>query len=257
MFSKSITNSDPFLELPQSTQNLYFHLGMNADDDGFVQIRSVMKQIGSSDDDAKLLFTKSFLIRFEDGVIVITDWRINNEIRQDRYKQTFYIKHLKRLKQNENKAYLLDEKECQPLVVPNDNQMTTQVRLGKVSIGKSKERESEEDTSPTPKEKTEFFFKGITDFLQKLDTDESVAMGNMLAKMSIEQGIESLPKKKLFWDEIVAFGAYWQEKDHLGKRERWQMQKTFEIEKRLKTWLKKAGQWSGNITSNNKERGFI
>lgn len=67
MFSKTITNSDPFLEMPLSTQCLYFHLGMCADDDGFVQARSVMRQIGSSEDDLKLLFAKGFLIKFNEG----------------------------------------------------------------------------------------------------------------------------------------------------------------------------------------------
>jgi hypothetical protein len=132
MFSKTITNSDPFLEMPVSSQSLYFHLGMNADDDGFVQVKSVMRQTGANDDDLKVLLTKGFLIRFADGVIVITAWKINNEIRQDRYKATYYQEHMKRLEISENKCY--------SLVVPNDNQlsyqMDTQVRLGKVRLGK-------------------------------------------------------------------------------------------------------------------------
>ncbi len=133
MFSKTITNSDPFLEMPASSQNLYFHLGMNADDDGFVQARSVMKQIGANDDDLKILLTKGFLIRFADGVIVITAWKINNEIRSDRYKPTYYQEHLKRLSITDNKCYSLVGEQ---LVLPKDNHLDTQVRLGKDSIDK-------------------------------------------------------------------------------------------------------------------------
>lgn len=132
MFSKIITNSDPFLEMPDSAQNLYFHLGINADDDGFVQSKAIMRQIGSSEDDLKILIAKGFLIRFADGVIVITAWKINNEIRQDRYKPTYYKEHLKRLQLAENNCYLIKDNN---LVLPNDNQMDTQVRLGKDRLG--------------------------------------------------------------------------------------------------------------------------
>ena len=145
MFSKIITNSDPFLEMPVSSQNLYFHLGMNADDDGFVQVKSVMKQLGSGDDDLKVLLTKGFLIRFADGVIVITAWKVNNEIRGDRYKPTYYQEHLEKLQIESNRCYsLIPERiSVNSMVVPNDNQMTTrclpdgdtdQVSIGKVSI---------------------------------------------------------------------------------------------------------------------------
>jgi hypothetical protein len=145
MFSKTITNSDPFLEMPLSSQNLYFHLGMNADDDGFVQAKSTMKKIGANEDDLKLLIAKGFLIKFFDGVIVITAWKINNEIRGDRYKPTYYAEHLKRLQLLENKCYSLPENI---LVLPNDNQLTPQVRLGKDRIDKIRE----EKKRPSPEE---------------------------------------------------------------------------------------------------------
>jgi len=119
-----------------------------------------------------------------------------------------------------------------------------------------KEEERGDESPPTPHKKAEFFFKGITDFLKKEKTPEAEAMGELLKRVSSEQGIESLEKKKIFWDEIVKFGDYWQEKDHLGKREKWQMQKTFEVEKRLQVWLKRAGQWSKPVSQNNKVRGF-
>jgi len=109
---------------------------------------------------------------------------------------------------------------------------------------------------PTPKDKAKFFFKGITDFLGSVDSEEEEAMSKLLKKMSMEQGIESITRKKAFWDEIVAFGSYWQEKDHMGRKERWEMQKTFEVEKRLQTWLRKAGQWNKSAGQNSKGRGI-
>ena len=90
MFAKSIIRTDQFLDMPQSAQNLYFHLGVEADDDGFVTPKVVMRMLGSTDDDLRLLVGKKFVIPFEGGVLVITHWRIHNEIRQDRYKPTIY-----------------------------------------------------------------------------------------------------------------------------------------------------------------------
>ena len=82
MFDKSITNSDDFLAMPSSTQNLYFHLSMNADDDGFINNwKSIIKLTSSTEDDLKLLIMKSYIIPFESGVIVIKHWRINNFLR--------------------------------------------------------------------------------------------------------------------------------------------------------------------------------
>ena len=158
MFSKTITNSDPFLDMPVSCQNLYFHLGMNADDDGFVQVKSVMKQIGSNDDDLRILLVKGFLIRFGDGVIVITAWKVNNEIRGDRYKPTYYQEHMNLLKIEANRCYSLtpDIINNNTLVVPNDNQITTKcvplVDTGKDSIGKDSNKRREKFTPPTLEE---------------------------------------------------------------------------------------------------------
>lgn len=92
MFAKTIIDSDTFLDLPATTQLLYFHLGMRADDDGFVdKPRSVMRMIGGSKNDLDLLFAKQFLIPFESGVVVIKHWKIHNYIRKDRYSETIHL----------------------------------------------------------------------------------------------------------------------------------------------------------------------
>lgn len=108
MFDKTITNSDKFLEMPDSTQNLYFHLNLEADDDGFVDNwKSIMRMTGKKEDDLKLLIAKSFIIPFESGVIVIKHWRINNYLRKDRYHSTKYVEEKNLLKLKENEEYIL------------------------------------------------------------------------------------------------------------------------------------------------------
>jgi hypothetical protein len=130
MFAKTIIDSDAFLDMPQSTQNLYFHLGMRADDDGFINNpKKIQRMANCSDDDAKLLCAKNFVIPFESGVVVIKHWLIHNLIRGDRYKETVYKEELAMLDVKPNKAYT-----CK-LGIPNGNQMEPQVRLGKASLG--------------------------------------------------------------------------------------------------------------------------
>ena len=133
MFSKTIIDSDAFLDMPMSTQTLYFHLSMRADDDGFINNpKKIQRMIGATDDDLKLLIAKNFIILFESGVIVIKHWRIHNYIRNDRYKPTNYQDERALLSVKENGTYTLG--------IPNDYQvvdkMETQVRIGKDSIGK-------------------------------------------------------------------------------------------------------------------------
>jgi hypothetical protein len=126
MFSPKIVSSDAFLDMPTSTQALYFHLGMHADDDGFVNPRFVMRLAGASEDDLKVLITKRFVLPFENGVIVIKHWKINNQVRIDRYRPTIYTEQIKTLRTKENGAYT-------DVWQPNGNQMATQYRLGKDS----------------------------------------------------------------------------------------------------------------------------
>lgn len=140
MFSKRITETDLFLDMPMSAQCLYFHLNMSADDDGFIgNAKTIRRMIGASEDDLKLLLSKEFLIPFKSGVVVIKDWRIHNYIRSDRYTETVYREEKKELKVLENGRYDTGI----PNVIPNDNQngyqMDTQVRLGKDRLGKDRE----------------------------------------------------------------------------------------------------------------------
>ena len=131
MFAKKVTNSDVFLDMPLSTQALYFHLNMESDDDGFNgSPKKVQRMIGASDDDLKLLLAKGFVIPFESGVVVIRHWKIHNYIQKDRYKETIYLDEKNMLKTMENKTYSLMDTNC------IQNGYTGKVRK---ELGKSKE----------------------------------------------------------------------------------------------------------------------
>ena len=131
MFAKTIIDSDAFLDMPLSTQALYFHLAMRADDDGFINNpKKIQRMIGGSDDDLKLLIAKNFIIPFETGIVVIKHWKIHNYIRNDRYKETVYQDEKSMLELKDNKAYTVG--------IPDGYQLDTQDRLGKDRLGKDR-----------------------------------------------------------------------------------------------------------------------
>ena len=113
MFSTAIVKSDPFLDMPASTQVLYFHLGMEADDEGFVYPKQAMRSIGAAEDDLKLLIAKKFVVPFESGVIVIKHWNVNNTIRYDRRLKTTHIKEKATLNLDSGGVYsLIDNQDA-------------------------------------------------------------------------------------------------------------------------------------------------
>ena len=130
MFTKKITESDAFLDMPSSTQMLYFHFSMNADDDGFVNNpKKIQKMCGASDDDFKLLIAKSFIILFDSGIIVIKHWKMHNYIQADRYRPTDYVEEKSMLGIKSNMAYTLDVSKMDTECIQNGY-------IGKDSIGK-------------------------------------------------------------------------------------------------------------------------
>lgn len=140
MFAKAIVNSDAFLDMPLSTQCLYFHLGMVADDDGFVNNpKSIMRSLGAAEEDLDMLKMKKFILAFDSGVIVIKHWRIHNYIRKDRKCDTKYVDEMESLLIDENGAYTTKKAKtdgCQSF----DSHLTvtcpSNVSIGKDSIGK-------------------------------------------------------------------------------------------------------------------------
>lgn len=139
MFSLDVVDTDRFLDMPSSTQALYFHLGMRADDDGFVASpKRTTAMCGCSADDLNLLAAKGFVRPFESGVLVIVDWKKNNLLRPDRYTPTQF------------------QKEKAQLGIPAVNQSTyqrvPQASIGKDSIDKvSVKRERKADKPPRPR----------------------------------------------------------------------------------------------------------
>ena len=146
MFSQQITESDSFLDMPLSTQALYFHLGMSADDDGFVNNpKRIQRVIGANEDDLKLLIAKNFVLAFDSGVMVIKHWKINNYIQKDRYTPTVYEEEKAQLFEKPNRAYTF----C----IQDVYKLDTQTRLDKTRLDKN-------------------VVKGDYDFTEMLSADE-------------------------------------------------------------------------------------
>ena len=156
MIAKTIIDSDLFLDMPMSTQCLYFHLNMRADDDGFINNpKKIQRMIGCNDDDIKLLIAKNFIIPFESGVVVIKHWKIHNYIRMDRYKETLYKEEKSQLVTDKSKEYILGRPDDIPLV----DQRLTQDRLGKDRLGKDNIPIEEECVNKYVSEKLSFMSK--------------------------------------------------------------------------------------------------
>lgn len=153
MFAKKIVQSSRFLKMPVSSRELYFQMGMAADDDGVCEAWNVMKVTDAREDDLRVLVSRGYvqILDDEDMIAYLTDWESNNSIRADRYHEGAY-KNLKL-----QVLELLDNQmttNCQP----SDNQMTTEVSIGKSSLDKSRidkvsQGESKEKPTPTPKPK--------------------------------------------------------------------------------------------------------
>ena len=107
MLAKTVIETDKFMGMPISTQCLYFHLLLQGDDEGFVaNPRQIMRQLGASEDDMKILIAKEYVIAFDSGVIVIRDWFVHNQLRRDRYTPTVHDEKSK-LVLSDNKVYHL------------------------------------------------------------------------------------------------------------------------------------------------------
>ena len=140
MFSKKIIDTDWFMDMPASSQNLYFHLSMRADDDGFIASpRRIIKLVGATDDDYRILISKKFIIPFESGVCVITDWRINNYLRNDRYTETIYKQEKQSLTLDETGKYSLGIPTVdQVLSISNSNSLNNNNKEEEIKESKHK-----------------------------------------------------------------------------------------------------------------------
>ena len=213
MFSKTITNSSNFLMMPQSSQNLYFHLGMNADDDGLCEHFTVMRMTESKPDDLKILQAKGLIYVFDDKVLVILDWKENNYLRADRYSPSKYLEIYK----EEIKQISVSKIVCLPNgipdVIPVDD--TGKVRLGKDSIDKVRKK----FIPPTHEEVSEYILQNSYPISADEFIDCYEARGWMVGKNQMKDwkaAVRNFVRNKIKWDkDKKSDKSYQQELDEL------------------------------------------
>lgn len=203
MFSKQIIDSDAFLDMPLSSQALYFHLNMRADDDGFINNpKKIQRMVGCGDDELKLLIAKKFVIPFESGVCVIKHWLIHNYIRKDTYKETVYTDEKSELFTKKNRTYTLNEPPSTELL-RECNEDVTQYSIDKNSKDKIKEVKNK-------KEKVEYIELSFID-----DTIDKVKLTKeQYDKLLSKYGQYQLHKEILALDNYIVNGKGNKYKDH-------------------------------------------
>lgn len=217
MFTMKIIDSDAFLDMPLSSQALYFHLNMRADDDGFVNNpKKIQRMIGASDDDLKLLIAKRFILAYESGVIVIKHWRMHNTLRKDRYTPTQYMEEKETLLIKDNGAYtekmyeLPAGNHMATTWQPDGNQSAPQYSIDKNSIDKDSLVEDSMPSAPAPDKPTRHkygFYKNV------LLSDEDIEKLKTEFPHDWEQRIERLS------EYIASKGAKY--KNHLATIRAW------------------------------------
>lgn len=207
MFSKKITDTDIFLDMPLSAQALYFHLNMHADDDGFISnAKTIQRMVGSSEDDMKLLVAKKFILPFDSGVQVIVHWRVHNYIRKDTYNRTIYRTEQEQLTINENGQYIKENNipPTERIRVVDDS--SPQVRLGKDRLGKDIDNNVQQVEPPIDKKSksTKLSKREKTDFesLWKLYPRKQ---GKQQAEKAYLKAIRDGVTNKAIQDGIVAY----------------------------------------------------
>lgn len=231
MFTQKIIDSDAFLDMPLSSQALYFHLNMRADDDGFVNNpKRIQRTIGASEDDLKLLIAKRFIIGFENGVIVIKHWRMHNTLRKDRYNPTQYQEELALLDVKGNNAYTerfpeLPEPSKETVATtwqPNGNQTATQYSIDKYSIGKvsiDNIHDSDESQPSPPEQKT----KSNKPTKHKHGEFQNILLTDSeFEKLADDFGSDLRDKAITFLDEYIEEKGYKSKSHNLAIR-RWVM----------------------------------
>lgn len=210
MFSKSIIWCDMFLEMPLSSQALYMHLNMSADDDGFVgNPKTILRMIGASEDDFKILVIKGFVIVFESGIIVITHWKRNNYIHKDRYKGTIYKDEKSYLNISNNNLYEKTER----IYIQNVSALDTQDRIGKDRLDKGSidKGRGEEENPPPQNLKTYGEFQNVNlsaEEYQRLKEKLKSYTNTMIEKLS--RYMQSSGKT---YQDHYATLLHWYEKD--------------------------------------------
>ncbi len=124
----------------------------------------------------------------------------------------------------------------------DEQQMNTNKNVRIKELKNEKKREGEYEggssltlASPTPSEISELFFQ-----------DESTQENTI--RYFMEMGVPVSTAKQ----EILKFISYWTEPNKSGTRQRWQMEKTFDVKRRLVTWFQNIRFTKGQINSSPK-----
>lgn len=178
MISKKITDTDAFLEMPLSSQALYFHLIQVADDEGFVaNPNTVVRKIGANRNDYDLLIAKRFVIVFDTGICVIKHWRIHNYIQSDRFTPTVYVEERQQLEIKENKSYT--EKQC----IQNVYNLDTQYSIDKISLDEI----SLDNNAQARARTTNDFTEMVLDFFPCITVSDTVLTDSILAWLNYKK----------------------------------------------------------------------
>ena len=151
MFSLDVIDTDKFMDMPLSAQALYFHLGLRADDDGFVASpKKIMKIVDCKQDDMKVLIAKGYVIPFESGLIVIRHWKMHNYIQTDRYRKTKHVAERERL-ELANNVYKLDTERVQDVLgTEAQYSLAKDIIRDRVNIELNNTISSEPEATPSP-----------------------------------------------------------------------------------------------------------
>lgn len=197
MFAKSIIDSDVFLDMPLSTQALYFHLSMRADDEGFINNpKKIMRMIGASQNELEILLAKRYLLSFDSGVVVIKHWRIHNYIQNDRFKETLYKEERAQIVIKDNKSYTeannpaithenTPKTPCIHNVSSTDTEGIQNGDTGKTSIGKFREDKLSKDYKEKNNKKENSSFPSFSEFpgnKKSPQTEGQKSISNMITE---------------------------------------------------------------------------
>lgn len=150
MFAKGIVQGSKFLKMPVSSRELYFQLGMSADDDGVVEAWNVMKITNATEDDLRVLVSKGYIKILNDDLLTyLLDWKTNNYIRGDRYHASIYKDLILELTDGDTQ----NDNQMATIGIPNDNHCVTEVSIGKINKRKINKKKN---FPPTVEEVAEY-----------------------------------------------------------------------------------------------------
>ncbi len=229
MFSNRIANSAKFLQMPTESQLLYFHMILRADDDGIVEAYPLMKLLGSGEDNFKVLAAKGFIKQLnEDQVIVITDWLEHNKIRADRKIDSIYLPLLLKIAPELpiiEPKHRSDRPEQEPNTRSHELGRPKEINTNGTEMGRHKLSQV------------------------KLSKDNNIYI-SLKETFNDQITIPNNEHTGLLEEEKAKFLDYWQERSPGGRKERWQMEKVFDIRRRWRTWI-------ANVEKRLKPKEFV